>query len=164
MTTWRAWGILAGLAVLVLCSSAEAQLPKDGSFSGKFGWSASGAGHEIEKNHLFFLGEFNGTFFNDESAGFLDGSSWACPGVNDVVNGVTRAAHGYCIVTDQDGEKAFGSWTSTGTAPGRGAGEFKWTGGTGKYRGLTSGGTFEYVFVSTSMQGYSTIRGHWRLP
>ncbi len=45
MTTWRAWGILAGLAVLVLCSSAGAQLPKDGSISGKFGWSASGAGH-----------------------------------------------------------------------------------------------------------------------
>lgn len=156
--------LLALALILLLGATGEAQLPKQGTYSGKFGWSGSGTGHQIEKNHVFFVGEFDGAFFNDAGSGFLHGSSWVCPGVNDIVNGVTQAAHGYCIVTDPDGDKAFGSWKSKGSAPGRGSGDYTWTGGTSKYSGITGGGTFDYFFIATTFQGYSTLRGEYRLP
>jgi hypothetical protein len=58
--------------------------------------------------------------------GFLDKTEVSCPAVNDIVNGISIAAHGYCIMTDKDGDKAFLAWRGKGTAP-------------GSYRALSSG-------------------------
>ena len=33
---------------------------------GLFGWFAVGKAQEIEKGHLYWVGEFSGTFFNDK--------------------------------------------------------------------------------------------------
>jgi len=150
--------------VLAVGVTAEAQLPKRGTYRGMFGASAVGTAHEIEKGHIFFVGAFSGVFFNDVANGFIDKSSVQCPGVNDIVNGLSSANHGYCIVTDKDGDKAFGVWKGKDTSPNVGAGDFQWTGGTGKYSGITGNNTYRYTGIGTT-PAYSVVwEGAWQLP
>ena len=103
--------LVGGLGVLMLVFilgvTAEAQLAKQGKYRGMFSSWSAGATHEIEQGHVFFVGTFSGVFFNDVANSFLDKSAVTCPGVNDIVHGLSMANHGYCIITDKDGDKAF---------------------------------------------------------
>jgi len=161
MKTKRTLRMLVALSiVLFLGAHAEAQMAKQGTYSGNFGWYAVGKTFEIEKDHAFWVGEFSGTFFNEAGQGFLHGTSWVCPGVNDVTNGVSTSSHGYCVVTDKDGDKAFLAWKG-----GKGfAGDYQWTGGTGKYTGIKGNNTFRAVALLPTAQGYGLLKGEWQLP
>ena len=102
------WSLLVAVGiVLVLGAQADAQMAKQGTYAGNFGWYAIGKTFELEKDHAFWVGEFSGTFFNEAGQGFLHGTSWVCPGVNDLTNGASTASQGYCVVTDKEGDKAF---------------------------------------------------------
>lgn len=150
--------------VLGVGVTAEAQLAKQGTYRGMLGARAVGTVHEIDKGHVFFVGAFSGVFFNDVANGFLDKSSVECPGVNDIVNGLSMGNHGYCIVTDKDGDKAFQVWKGKDTSPNVGAGDFQWTGGTGKYSGIKGNGTYRYTGIGTTST-YSVVwEGAWQLP
>jgi hypothetical protein len=161
--------ILGCLAVAVLLPiSVVFALEKQGTFTAHFGWYAVGTTFEIggDKDHVFFVGEFSGTVFNDAGKGFLHLASVSCPGVDDVINGVSNA-HGYCTITDQDGDKAFVVWKCKGKDPSRCEGDFQWTGGTGKYTGIRGNNTFYGVhrnIVGPTPQGYSIWKGEWKLP
>ena len=66
----RIWGTLAAIAcVLGYGARAEAQLAKQGTYAGHFGWYAVGKTVELEPGHEFFLGEYSGTFLNDAGQG-----------------------------------------------------------------------------------------------
>ena len=141
----------------------QRQLAKQGEYTGRFGWYSVGKTFEIEKDHVFFTGEFSGAFFNDAGKGFLHQTSVICPGINDVRKDISLDARGYCIVTDRDGDKAFLVWQATNpTKPGEVPGTFQWTGGTGKYTGLTGDNTFT-GFLLPSSSGYSVWKGKWQL-
>src|SRR5579864_7392077 len=148
MNTKPLLSVLITLAlVLAVGATAEAQLSKHGHWRGMFGARATGTAYQIEKGHVFFVGDFDGVFFNDVANGFLDKSSVECPGVNDIVNGLSIANHGYCIVTDKDGDKAFYVWKGKDTSPNVGGGTFQWTGGTGKYSGIKGNNTYLYTGI-----------------
>jgi len=149
--TTRGCGVLAGV-VLMLCfgARAEAQMAKQGTYTARFGWSAIGKTIELEKDHMIFVGEYSGVVFNDAGSGFMHGTSWVCPGLNDFVHGLSTAAQGYCVATDKDGDKAFVTWKGhKATEPNKGGGEFQWTGGTGKYTGITGNNGAVYVSRET---------------
>ena len=84
-----------------------------------------------------------------------------CPGVNDRTSGGAQA-HGYCTVTDEDGDKAFVIWQCKGQP--RCDGDFQWTGGTGKYTGLKGTTSFTGVPIGSTASGYSLFNGNWQLP
>lgn len=148
----RAFTLMATVALgLFWGMNAEAQLAKQGTYAGKFGWYAIGKTLEIKNDHLLFVGEFNGTAFNDTGSGFLHGTSFVCPGMNDILQWVSLASHGYCVVTDKDGDKAFLAWKGHKmTESKRVTGDYHWTGGTGKYAGITGNNTFDTVFITPS--------------
>jgi hypothetical protein len=155
---------MAVAVVTVLGATAEAQqLQKSGKYTGKFGNQAVGQTYELEKGHVFFVGMFYGVFFNDVADGFLDKTDVTCPGVNDVVGGVAAANHGYCIMTDKDGDKAFLVWQGKGSGPGSNGGTFQWTGGTGKFLGIQGNNTWRGAFIA-NMGGAVVWEGEWRLP
>ncbi len=157
---------LLGALTLILVGSAtgEAQMPKQGKYRGTWGVRAVGTTHELEKGHVFFAGAFSGVFFSDAANGFLDKTAVECPGTNDIVNGLSIANHGYCIVTDKDGDKAFLVWKGKDTTPNAGGGDQQWTGGTGKYSGLKGNGTYRYTGIGTT-PAYSVVwEGEWQLP
>lgn len=155
--------IALAIAVAYLPAVA-ADLPKRGSFNGKFGWSSTGQVHEIGPDRVFFLGGFSGTFFNDAGEGFLHGAAVWCPGVLDLRSG-QGTGQGYCTAIDQEGDKAFLSW-SCGTYPCSNA-DFDWIGGTGKYQGIRGRSKFgcsPATPIPGGSAGYCTWTARWELP
>jgi hypothetical protein len=65
-------------------------------------------------------------------------------------------------MTDADGDRVFAAWKCQG-AP-RCQGEFRWTGGTGKYVGISGGSSFHAVSLVPTLSGYSVWKGEWQLP
>ena len=132
---------LAALAIsLGSGSPANAQ---DWKAIGAFGWFAVGKAYEIEKGHIYWQGEFSGTFFNDKGKGSLfHTAAVRCPAYNDIdtVNKKNVYA-GYCIITDLDGDQAYLKWQGGGDTK-IGPGTFEYTGGTGKYKGISGSNTF----------------------
>ncbi len=71
---------------------------------------------------------------------------------------------GNCAATDKDGDKAMWNWKCT-ACPGQGrAGEFRFTGGSGKYAGLKGRGTYQETNVLGTGNGWSELKGEWALP
>jgi hypothetical protein len=158
------FGVLTLILVLVVDVSAQAQLPKQGKYRGMFSAWSAGTTHEIEKGHVFFVGAFSGVFFNDVANSFIDKSAVECPGVFDIVNELAIANHGYCMVTDKDGDKAFLTWKGKDTSPNVGGGDFQWTGGTGKYSGIKGNNTYQYTRISTTPAYWVVWEGEWQFP
>jgi hypothetical protein len=73
-------------------------------------------------------------------------------------------AGGYCVITDGDSDKAFLEWHGT-IDPATGFnGDYHWTGGTGKYTGMTGENTLSAGIVGATPEGRGILSGEWRLP
>ncbi len=132
---------------------------------GHFGWFGVGKAHQIEEGHFYWVGEFSGTFFSDQGAGGLFHlAGIKCPAWYDLdLNNDRATAGGYCIVTDIDGDQAYATWVNAtrGTAPGSpGPGTFTFTGGTGKYAGISGKNRFVGItqvnWADGTTSGYAT--------
>lgn len=135
----------ASVLLAALCSTAASA--EDWMVKGQFGWLGVGKAYELEKGHYFWVGEFSGTFFNDKGPGSLfHNAGMRCPASNDLdFNRGRSHASGWCIVTDAAGDQAYLSWQNDGdghSAPGT----FRYTGGTGKYAGISG----EYTFTGVT--------------
>jgi hypothetical protein len=131
---------------------------------GEFGWFGVGKAYEMEKGHYFWVGEFSGTFFNDKGAGSpFHRAGVKCPGWLDMdFNAKRSQGGGTCIITDLEGNQAYLTWRNAG-APGpggQGPGTFQYTGGTGKYQGISGNNTFVGVtqvnWQDGTASGYAT--------
>jgi hypothetical protein len=127
-------------AALAFVSAARAE---DWKAVGEFGWFGVGKAHEIEKGHVLWVGESSGTFFNEKGPGSLFHLAGVkCPGYNDLdFNNKKGKAGGYCIIRDLDGDQAYLTWRLDGDTE-NGTGTFDYTGGTGKYKGITGSNKF----------------------
>jgi hypothetical protein len=116
---------------------------EDWKVTGDFGWLAVGKVFQLEKGHIYWVGEFSGTFANDKGKGSpLDHTGWKCPGSNDLdLNNKKGKAAGYCIVSDPSGDLAYAAWQCLGDTE-TCNGTFEYTGGTGKYQGINASNTF----------------------
>jgi hypothetical protein len=152
------------VAALLGATAQAQQQPKSGKYTGKFGSQVVGQNYELDKGHVFFVGITHGVFFNDIAGGFIDKTEVTCPGVNDVVDGISRGGSGYCTVTDKDGDKAFLIYQGKGTGVGTSEGTFQWTGGTGKYTGLQGNNVFHPTRIGKTPAVSIPWEGEWRLP
>jgi len=148
-------------AALALSVPAHAE---DWKVTGEFGWFGVGKAYEIDKGHYYWVGEFSGTFFNDKGQGSpFHRAGVKCPAWYDAdFNAKKTKAGGYCIITDLDGDQAYLTWQNAGTAGpgGKGPGTFTYTGGTGKYQGISGNNTFVGVtqvnWADGTSSGYAT--------
>jgi hypothetical protein len=156
------------VSTTVLGATAEAQqLPKSGKYTGKYASHLVpevAQTYELEKGHVYVLTRSHGVFFNDVADGFLDKTEVTCAIANDIVDGVSAALNGHCIVTDKDGDKAFIVYEGKGSAPGISAGTFQWTGGTGKFTGIQGNNTFHVTAIGNNPANWIVWEGEWRLP
>ncbi len=129
---------------------------------GEFGWLGTGKAYQIEEGHIYWVGEFTGTFFNDKGKGSLfHRAGVKCPAYNDLdFNNKTSSASGYCIITDTDGDQAYLNWSGAGDTV-VANGTFKYTGGTGKYEGSKGSNTFVGVTQVNWQDGTSTGYATW---
>jgi len=131
------------IALLALDLTAAAQ---DYKVTGQFGWFGIGKAAELEKDHVFWVGEFSGTFFNDKGAGGLfDRSGVRCPGSYDLNFGKKQGhANGYCIIMGEGSasDLAFLKWSCDGDTIDC-SGTFEYTGGTGKFQTASGSNAFK---------------------
>jgi hypothetical protein len=135
---------------------------EDWKIVGQFGSFAVGKTYQIEKGHLYWVGEFSGTFFNDKGEGSLfNRAGVKCPGFTDLDTNNKKAKFaGYCTLSDAAGDQAYFSWQGEGdtvTYPGT----FEYTGGTGKYKGITGKGTFTGHVQVNWQDGTSSAYATW---
>ena len=157
--------IVATACAMLGAGSITIALPAyaaDTKVIGEFGWFGVGKAYEMEKGHFFWVGEFSGTFFNDKG----DGSTFhragvKCPGWLDLDFNTSKSkGGGSCIITDLQGDQAYLMWQNAGTPGpgGRGPGTFTYTGGTGKYLGIS--GTSSFVGVTQVNWADGTASGY----
>ena len=87
-----------------------------------------------------------------------------CPGVTVIYNG-SYVLHGYCALTDSDGDKIYGP--SEGKGPAEGfdlIGVVTYEGGTGKYRGIQGSHTYKCSGIGTDGQAFCRQEASYRLP
>lgn len=75
------------------------------------------------------------------------------------------SGHGVCLWTDADGDTFLGEWTDAPSKPGA----WNFLGGTGKWKGVTGSGTYQYVSSSKPRpdgtgEGCTTHSGKLTLP
>jgi|SRR5580704_14818628 hypothetical protein len=165
---WLILGTALLMSATLLGATAEGQqLPKSGKYTGKYASHQVpevAQTYELEKGHVFFLGRSHGVFFDDVANGFLDKTEVTCALANDLVDGVSTALNGHCIVADKDGDKVFSVFEGKGSAPGIIAGTFQWTGGTGKFTGIQGNNTFHVTAIGKTLASWIVWEGEWRLP
>lgn len=130
---------------------------------GEFGWFGVGTAHQIGENHIYWVGEFSGTFFSDQGdGGLFHRAAVKCPGFNDLNFATNKgAAAGYCVITDTDGDTAVLSWSCAGEAGPSCDGTFTYTGGTGKYKGISGSNTFTGVTQVNHPDGTASGFATW---
>jgi hypothetical protein len=150
---------LAGAVGITAYGTAHAE---DWKVTGTFGWFAVGKAYQIEKGHLYFVGEFSGTFFNDKGdASLFDKAGVKCPAFYDIdLNNKKGKAGGYCTISTAPGDDAYLSFKCEGDTV-HCAGPFEYTGGVGKYAGIsgsnyTFSATTEVNWPDGTVTGFST--------
>jgi ABC transporter substrate binding protein len=121
---------------------------EDWKATGEFDWHVTGGkGYEIEKGHIYWIGERAGKFFNNKGKGSLfDQAEVNCFGFDDVdANNKTSKHGGYCVIADTDGDHAYLVFEANDTPGFEVKGTFDYTGGTGKYKGITGKNTYRGV-------------------
>ena len=98
-----------------------------------------------------------------------------CGAAIKVVGGVP-AETGFCASTDSDSDRVYMRWTCAYDSQGWCVGEFDWTDGTGKYKGISGKNKIRYKGFAFrpgeatseatpfSVEGYANWEGEYRLP
>jgi hypothetical protein len=161
--TYQFSKLMFAMVISTLVGVSSTSHAADEMAVGDFGWFGVGKAHELEKGHFFWVGEFSGTFFSDKGdGGLFHLAGVKCPGwLDQDFNAGTSKGGGTCIVTDLQGDRAYLTWSNAGKPGpgGRGPGSFRYTGGTGKYAGMSGSGRFVGVtqvnWADGTASGYS---------
>ena len=146
---------------------ANAQMPKEGTFSGTNSYAGTGKVIPLDKDRLVIFYENMGTQVEDSGQGPLHGMSTHNTGIQYIEKGVgkTRA---YMTWMDKDGDKIL--WELTEDASqlgGPSSGTGKIMGGTGKFTGIQ--GSMEYTrrnmrpVVDGTHQAIAKDKGSWKI-
>jgi hypothetical protein len=110
-------------------------------------------------DHVVIVSEQDGAIQNADGNSFLDKARYQVVSVVDT--GVIRG--GYKTFTEADGSKVFAKYTVTEFKLPEVNGTFEFTGGTGKYQGITGNGKFHYVRVS-DRAAWDELIGEYKIP
>lgn len=124
-----------GLGVLALVFAAQAQAAEV-SATGTATYVSSPDVTELKDGNRLVRAQLKGVGLADDPKSSLHQSLQSCGGTT-LVNkkGETLAGAGYCDGVDRDGDLFWLSWRANATGS-----DWTFTGGTGKYAGVTGGG------------------------
>jgi len=132
------WGrVLATVLAIGIAGGARAE---EGKVRVLAPWQGEGQLFQIEPGKIMFLGRFDGIMYVENGKSALDGVPFVCPGtqVIDTEQGA-MTADGYCMVTPSEEEEVYAKWSCAGQV-GVCKGKLEFTGGTGRFEGMTGGG------------------------
>ena len=115
-------------------------------------WKAKGQIYKVGPKQFQFVGEFGGIMYVETGEGTLDTAILVCPAVQDIDYEHTKTrATGKCHIVAPEGN-IFAQFNCSGK-PGACNGEFKLTGGTDRFKGITGSGE---IRVRTALSSYVT--------
>lgn len=135
MVNARHWFI--GLSGLILLGLAGAVQAEKKSLKAVMPWEGEGSVYQIGPDTMLFLGAYEGIIYAETSEGKLDEGFVRCPGSQkiNIKSGKTEG-EGYCMITPSAGDVVYATWSCQGEIGGC-RGDFKLSGGTGQYEGVT---------------------------
>lgn len=141
---------LVSVGFAVLPESAKAQEEK---LKGLAAWEGQGMLFQMEGKQVHFVGAFVGVLVIGNEEEPLEAAKMVCPATveTDLETG-NETGHGRCILTDKDNNKVFAKWNCDGD-PANCKGRFIFTGGTGKFEGISGDNEF---FVKTDVMALKT--------
>ncbi|WP_284736007.1 hypothetical protein [Dongia deserti] len=129
--------ILLGAAILAAPAAAETEQTIK-AFSA---WQGRGQMFETGPDRATFVGSFTGMIFVESDKGPINAGFMTCPAIVDVnILDGTQQAKGRCTITAQDGARAYGEISCQGVHLVGCDGDFKFTAGTERFKGITGGG------------------------
>jgi hypothetical protein len=143
--------------VVILCLSIwgwlgpTAQAQESGSLKGVAAFEGEGMLFQLEDQQVYFVGGYVGIMVvgNDKEA--LNAATMICPATIETnLATLSQSGHGRCILTDKDNNKVYAKWTCYGN-PANCKGAFTFTGGTGKFKGISGINEF---FVKTDVLAF----------
>jgi len=104
-------------------------------------WQLQGLLTQVGKDKAVLVGALAGVMFMEEGGGKLDASALLCPGTVEVdLVTAKRNGSGRCVITDQQGDQIYATWSCKGGNRGC-KGPFQLNGGTGKFLGISGKST-----------------------
>lgn len=167
--------LMAGLSLGMLCVNAQAQLPKAGKASLYYSWHAIGTMIPLADGFALSSGSAWGGLINRDGSGFLHDTPTSCAAAVKGVGGAFSEI-GYCASTDSDGDRVYMRWQCSYDSKGWCVGDFDWTDGTGKYKGISGKNKIRYKGFGFrtgeatqngtpfAVEGYSVWDVEYRLP
>jgi hypothetical protein len=157
--------VAAGLSLLS-ATPLQAQIPKQGKVAWRHAYFATLQRFEFGKDKLI-IADAKGVGTTKTGEGLGHNISTSCIVVTDTGAGMSS---GYCTFTDLDGDQTFIKFersAAIGVASDK-PGKWQYTGGTGKYTGISGSGTYVPTYLKAStpgtVQGYSDLEGEYKLP
>ncbi len=124
-------------ATLVLCAWSGLTFAASITVSAVIPWQGQGQIFPIGTDKLRFLGAIEGIMYVETAEGALNEAFVQCPIVQDIdVTSETTSATGNCTIIVSTEDAVFAELTCSGMQ-GYCSGEFKLTGGTGRFSGIS---------------------------
>jgi hypothetical protein len=121
-------------------------------------WQGRGQIFETGPTRATFVGSFAGIVFVETEKGPLDAGFMVCPALVDVdLTSGRQEAKGRCTITAKDGARAYGEVSCKGVHLVGCDGDFAFTGGTGRFDGITGGGP---VTIRSGLQEFALGAGN----
>jgi hypothetical protein len=104
-------------------------------------WNAQGQIFQSGESRLTFVGSFSGIVYVEQEQGPVAAGFMACPTVIDVnTRDGKERGDGRCTFTAKDGAQLFADFSCRGVRMVGCHGDFTFTGGTERFKGITGGG------------------------
>ena len=135
-------------------------LPRSGSISIH---SIFKGGTPIKFNDDYSHYTAAGVTFNAAGSGLLHMGKAACSYANFMRQEINKGA-GFCTLEDKDGDSIFFQYAGTGTAKGEVNGVNEIIGGTGKFEGISGGGSYSCTHTDKKSEFPCTEKFDYQLP
>jgi hypothetical protein len=149
------------MVALAVCSSADAE--ESGHWKGRgvlVVTNTSMAKIADSSDHQVSLTKTDGVIFSEGPQSFLPNARYQVVGLNDSSGMVSG---GYKTFTADDGSQVFAKYKNLGGSPPTFNGEWMFTGGTQKFKGITGKGTFTITWVSDTV-AWDLFEGNYVIP
>ena len=145
---------LGGMALVSLPAHAQ----EEGTLKAFASWQGRGQIFETGPDRATFVGSFSGMIFVETEKGPLDAGFMICPAFLDVnVKDGTQEGKGRCTISAKDGSRAYAELSCKGVHLVGCDGDFKFTGGTERFEGLTGGGP---ITIRSGIQDFAVGGGN----
>ena len=128
------------MAMLVLCAWSDVTYAASSTISAVIPWQGQGQIFPVTTDKLCFLGSIEGIMYVETAEGDMDEAFVRCPIVQEIdTTNQSTSVSGNCTIVVSTEDAVFAEITCEGRA-GLCSGEFKLTGGTGRFAGISGSG------------------------